>query len=144
MLVFHSIFDRSQTSKERMLPTWGASFNTPAQFIISKHIVSWLVCPKERRRHNNIYTICITVPFQVRSITDENIPLQSGSVFYVHAKLTGAQYKHRVYIYSRWSYNNMIKNQFSRQVKKLTSYDNLIIYQRYSKNLNTVGIWNPT
>ena len=31
----------------------------------------------------------------------------------------------------------MIKNQFSRQVKKLTSYDNLIIYQRYSKNPNS-------
>ena len=34
VLVFHSNFDRSQTSKERMLPTWWASFNTPAQFII--------------------------------------------------------------------------------------------------------------
>ena len=36
-----------------------------------------------------------TVMNQVRSITDNNNPLQSGSVFYEHAKLTGAQYKHR-------------------------------------------------
>ena len=45
---------------------------------------------------DNIYTIFITVPFQVCSITDENKPLQSGSVFYEHAKLTGTLYKHRV------------------------------------------------
>ena len=37
-----------------------------------------------------------TVPFQVRSITDKNIPLKSGSVIYERTKLTGAQYKHRV------------------------------------------------
>ena len=29
---------------------------------------------------------------QVRSITDNIVPLQSGSVFYERAKLTGAQY----------------------------------------------------
>ena len=58
--------------------------------------VNWLVCLEELRRHNNIYTIFITVPFQVLSITDKNDPLQSGSVFYERAKLTGAQFKHRV------------------------------------------------
>ena len=36
------------------------------------------------------YTIFISVPFQVRSITSQKNPLQSGSVFYEHAKLTGA------------------------------------------------------
>ena len=49
-------------------------------------IVSRLVCPKERRRHNNIYTI----------FTEAIFPLQSGSVFYKYAKLTGVLYKHRV------------------------------------------------
>ena len=44
----------------------------------------------------SIYTIFITVPFQVCSITDKNNPLQSGSVFYKHAKLTCGQYKHIV------------------------------------------------
>ena len=43
-----------------------------------------------------MYSIFITVPLQVHSITDENIPLQPGSVFYEHAKLTGALNKHRV------------------------------------------------
>ena len=42
------------------------------------------------------YTIFITVPLQVCSITNEIIPLQSGSVFYERAKLTGVLYKHRV------------------------------------------------
>ena len=37
---------------------------------------------------------------QVRSITDNNISLQSGSVFYERAKLTDAQYKHRVVLYT--------------------------------------------
>ena len=41
-------------------------------------------------------TIFITGTKQVRSITDEFVPLQSGSVFYKGAKLTGAQYKYRV------------------------------------------------
>ena len=61
--------------------------------------VSWLVCPKERKWQDNIYTIYTifnTVPFQVRSITHKNNPLQSGSVFYERAKLTGVLYKHRV------------------------------------------------
>ena len=31
------------------------------------------------------YTIFISVPFQVRSITSQKNPLQSGSVFYEHA-----------------------------------------------------------
>ena len=55
-----------------------------------------MVCLKEHRRHDDIYTIFITVPFQAHSITDKIIPLQSGSVFYEPTKLTGAQYKHRV------------------------------------------------
>ena len=38
----------------------------------------------------------ITDTIQVRSTTDEIIPFQSGSVFSQRAKLTGAQYKHRV------------------------------------------------
>ena len=38
----------------------------------------------------------ITVPFRVRSITDENKPFQSGSVFYKCAKLCRMLYKHRV------------------------------------------------
>ena len=41
-----------------------------------------MVCPKYRRRHNNIYIIFITVLFQVRLITDKINPLQFGSVFY--------------------------------------------------------------
>ena len=41
-------------------------------------------------------TIFIIVPLQVCSITDENKPFQSGSVFYESAKLTGMLYKHRV------------------------------------------------
>ena len=40
-------------------------------------------------------TIFITGMNQVRSITDKFVPLQSGSVFYERAKLTGAQYKRR-------------------------------------------------
>ena len=40
-------------------------------------------------------TIFITGTNQVCSITDNIFPLQSGSVFYERAKLTGAQYKHR-------------------------------------------------
>ena len=43
-----------------------------------------------------IYTIFITVPFQVRTITDKNNSLQSGSVFYERAKLTGELNQHRV------------------------------------------------
>ena len=37
-----------------------------------------------------------TLPFQVRSITSESNPIQSGSVFYEHAKLTDTLYKHIV------------------------------------------------
>ena len=40
----------------------------------------------------------ITAPFQVRSITDENNPFQSGIVFYEHATMTGMPYEHRVII----------------------------------------------
>ena len=39
-------------------------------------------------------TIFITFTNQVCLITDNNIPLQSGGVFYERAKLTGAHYKH--------------------------------------------------
>ena len=42
------------------------------------------------------FTLLITVPFQVQSITSESNPLQSGSVFYERAKLTGVIYKHGV------------------------------------------------
>ena len=35
----------------------------------------------------------------MRGITDNIVPLQSGSVFYEHAKVTDAQYKHR-YIFT--------------------------------------------
>ena len=38
----------------------------------------------------------ITVAKQVHSITNKFVLLQSGSVIYKRAKLTGAQYKHRV------------------------------------------------
>ena len=40
-------------------------------------------------------TIFITGKNQVCLITDNTVPLQSGSVFYECAKLTGAKYKHR-------------------------------------------------
>ena len=43
----------------------------------------------------------ITDTNQVRSITNTFILLQSGSVFYKRAKLTGAQYKHR-YVFTWW------------------------------------------
>ena len=55
-----------------------------------------LVYSKEHRRHNYIYTIFITVSYQVPSITNKFVPLQSGSLFYQRTKLTGTQYKHRV------------------------------------------------
>ena len=41
-------------------------------------------------------TLFITGMNQVRLITDKFVLLQSRSVFYKRAKLTGAQYKHRV------------------------------------------------
>ena len=41
-------------------------------------------------------TIFIIGTNQICLITNNIIPLQSGSVFYERAKLTGAQYKHRV------------------------------------------------
>ena len=44
-------------------------------------------------------TIFITGTNQVCLITDNIVPLQSGSVFYERTKLTGAQYKHR-YIFT--------------------------------------------
>ena len=46
--------------------------------------------------HSILYEVFITGPNQVRSITDKNVLLQSGIVFYKRAKLTGTQYKHRV------------------------------------------------
>ena len=48
----------------------------------------------------------ISDPLQVHSITDEIIPLQSGSVFYERTKLTGMLYRHS-YIYKGWSYNTI-------------------------------------
>ena len=44
-------------------------------------------------------TIFITGTNQVRPITDNIVPLQSGSVFFERAMLTGTQYKHR-YIFT--------------------------------------------
>ena len=44
-------------------------------------------------------TIFITGTNQVHLIPHNIVPLQSGSVFYERAKLTGAQYKHR-YIFT--------------------------------------------
>ena len=41
-------------------------------------------------------TIFITGTNQVCLITTKVVPFQSGSVFYKRAKLTGAQYKHKV------------------------------------------------
>ena len=38
----------------------------------------------------------ITDTIEFHTITDKIIPFQSGNVFYQRAKLTGAQYKHRV------------------------------------------------
>ena len=60
--------------------------------------ISWLVCPKERRRHDYIITVFITGMKQVHSITRKFVLPQSGSVFYKCTKLTGAHYKHRVMI----------------------------------------------
>ena len=45
--------------------------------------------------------IFITDTNQVCTITNTFIPLQSGSVFYKFAKLTGEQYKHR-YVFTCW------------------------------------------
>ena len=65
--------------------------------------VSWLVFPKERRRHNNIYTIFITVAFQVRSITDEN---KSRVIFTVDGHITMG--------YSPWT--NHLKSELQKFV----------------------------
>ena len=46
--------------------------------------------------HLYLITIFITGTNQVRSITNKFVLLQSRSVFYKRAKLTGAQHKHRV------------------------------------------------
>ena len=49
-----------------------------------------------------VANICYNIYYctnQVRSITPNIVPLQSGSVFYEPTKLTGAQYKHR-YIFT--------------------------------------------
>ena len=40
-----------------------------------------------------------TIPFQVCAITDKFVPLQSESLLYKRAKLTGSQYEHR-YIFT--------------------------------------------
>ena len=48
-----------------------------------------------------VMIIFITDTKQVRTISNTFIPLQSGSVFYKRAKLTGAQYKHR-YVFKCW------------------------------------------
>ena len=56
----------------------------------------------------------ITVTNQVRLITDYNNPLQSGSVFYEHAKLTGAQHKHR-YIFTEDGNHRVIFTLYDRK-----------------------------
>ena len=55
--------------------------------VICKNILQingivWLDCPKERRQHDNIYTILTTVPLQFRTITDHIVQLQSWRWFY--------------------------------------------------------------
>ena len=57
--------------------------------------VNWLVCPNVDDSYicYNIYYWYETGSFI--SITDKFVPLQSGSVFYEHSKLTSAQYKYR-------------------------------------------------
>ena len=42
--------------------------------------------------------IFITDTIQVCSNTDEFVPFKSGSVLYLRAKLTGVQYRYRVYL----------------------------------------------
>ena len=55
----------------------------------------------QKNRDNTVIfdKIFITGTNQVRAITDNIVPLQSGSVFYKRAKLTGPKYKHR-YIFT--------------------------------------------
>ena len=60
----------------------------------------------------------ITGTNQVRLITDNIVPLQSGSVFYERAKLTGAQYK-----------------------KKL-SYTAFLNVLMYSRGWNSKSVWS--
>ena len=64
-------------------------------------VLTYLFARSNVEDNNYIYTLFITVPFQVRSITNWFVPLQSGSVFYQRTKLTGAQYK-QSYIYIGW------------------------------------------
>ena len=54
-------------------------------------------------------TIFIIGTNQIRLITNNIIPLQSGYIFYERAKLTGAQYKHRYrnHLNARHVYNNV-------------------------------------
>ena len=76
-------------------------------------LVTWGI---EKTRLEFNIAIFITITKQVRSIIDKFVLLQSGSVFYKHAKLTSAQYKHRViftldgshsYIYIGWWLNTL-------------------------------------
>ena len=102
MQVLFILFSQSQLSKKIMvLRRQKITRNQKIlNIIFVKTLLTYnfvLVCPTER--HANINTIFITVPFQVGSITDEINPLQSGSVFYEHAKLTGALYKHITYFH---------------------------------------------
>ena len=120
----------------------------------NKHKVNWLVCPKERRWHDNIYTIFITVPLQVHSITNEIIPLQSGSVLYEHAKLTGVLYKHRVIftkdgritLYLRkWGpeWNLFSQNKLSFPFRGLNSEHWLLRQMAYQCTISPLKLHDP-
>ena len=61
----------------------------------------------------------ISVPFQVRSITDELQPFQSGSVFYKRTTLTNAPYEHRVVFTVDGRITQKVE---SKQIKDWTGY----------------------
>ena len=66
---------------------------------------------------------------RVCSITDQIIPLQSGSVFLEHAKLTGALYKHRV-IFTKDGRITIVRSE------QMTEYNFQTRQRMGSKNLN--------
>ena len=51
---------------------------------------------KNLRQHKGIYSFIVTHTIQVRTITNYIIPPHIGGAHFHSAKLTGAQYKHRV------------------------------------------------
>ena len=76
---------------------WGSEYSKPSSRtftgLVLRLLTDWFA-PKNLDNTVIFVTIFFTGTKQVPSITDNNVPLQSGSVFYEHAKLTGAQYKH--------------------------------------------------